>query len=142
MADSQRPYQFGTGVPDAYAEALRTLTTPVPKCEDCGRSFFYARYACPYCHSLRVKCADLQNGWRVRARTWVWRQHSSAFEMETPTLMVAITNGEVSVLAQAIGWSYERPPQIGETVQYKVLNRHKTHIPFVMPSNTRQRDRA
>ena len=52
-----------------YWDGLKENKLMLPKCDDCGKPFFYPRVLCPNCHSQTPTFAGRNQGRRLRALT-------------------------------------------------------------------------
>jgi uncharacterized protein len=88
----------------------------LPRCEECGRLFFYPRLRCPWCHGSRISYPAAPRIWAVRSFAWVLRPQSRSFDARVPILLMTGTAEGVHLIAEAQGWQPASQPRIGESV--------------------------
>ncbi len=62
---------LGDEVTAPYWQAAAEGRLALPRCEDCGTTFFYPRRACPSCWSEHIEWTDAAGTGRVWSFTWV-----------------------------------------------------------------------
>ena len=62
---------LGDEITAPYWRAAAERRLALPRCEDCGLTFFYPRRACPSCWSERIEWIDAAGTGRVWSFTWV-----------------------------------------------------------------------
>ena len=131
-----------SGSADApHASAAAAPDSPhLPRCEECGKLFFYPRLRCPWCHGSRIHYSAAPSIWTVRSFTWVARPQSRSFDARVPILLMAGTAEGVHLIAEAHGWQPASEPRIGESVVLRSLNLNPTEgaaVPVYVPAGER-----
>jgi uncharacterized OB-fold protein len=109
--------------PSGFSETPAGPGAPrLPRCEECGRLFFYPRLRCPWCLGRRIGYPTAPRNWTVRSFAWVLRPQSRSFDARVPILLMAGTAEGVHLIAEAHGWQPASQPRIGERVVLTSLN--------------------
>lgn len=108
--------------PNPPGTAAPPRSPHLPRCEECGRLFFYPRPRCPWCHGSRIGYPAAPRIWTIRSFTWVARPQSRSFDARVPILLMTGTAEGVHLIAEAHGWPLTSQPRIGESVVLTSLN--------------------
>ena len=73
-----------------YWEGLREEKLMLPKCDDCGKAFFYPRIACPHCHSRNVGWIQASGKGKLYSFEIAHRSLNPAFKIEAPYVLAMI----------------------------------------------------
>lgn len=91
MAELQKPLPKVDNDSSAFWQGASRGQLVLPKCEDCGRTHYYPRAICPYCHSLKLKPTPLSGNGRIYSYT-VQRQPAGAEFAEDVPYVVALVD--------------------------------------------------
>lgn len=108
---------------DRFQRALSKGEALLPRCADCGKSFYYPRLHCPRCFGPNISLETAPSPLSIRGFSWVWRPQSPAQVAALPVLMIAAGSVDLSIIAEGEGWSESAPPSVGETVELAVSRR-------------------
>jgi uncharacterized protein len=73
-----------------YWDGLKDEKLMLPKCEDCGKAFFYPRIACPHCHSRNVGWTQASGKGKLYSFEIAYRSLNPAFKIEPPYVLAMI----------------------------------------------------
>ncbi len=73
-----------------YWDGLREGKLMLPKCDDCGKAFFYPRIACPHCHSRAVGWIEASGKGKLYSFQIAHRALNPAFKIEPPYILAMI----------------------------------------------------
>lgn len=73
-----------------YWDGLKEHKLMLPKCDDCGKPFFYPRIACPLCHSRRVSWIQASGKGKLYAFEIAYRSLSQAFKVKAPYILAMV----------------------------------------------------
>jgi uncharacterized protein len=109
------------------AAARRELVRPV--CEDCGRSFFTPRIACPHCLSENWSYRASSGRGRVYSATVVHKAPAPEFEAPFRLGIVDLVDENWSMLATFVGGPHGRLPGIDAAVEVAWVERGGRLLP-------------
>jgi uncharacterized OB-fold protein len=73
-----------------YWDGLKENKLMLPKCDDCGKPFFYPRALCPNCHSRNIGWMQASGRGKLYSFQIAHRSLSRAFKVELPCVMAMI----------------------------------------------------
>jgi uncharacterized protein len=73
-----------------YWDGLKENKLMLPKCDDCGKPFFYPRALCPNCHSRNISWMQASGRGKLYSFQIAHRSLSRAFKVELPCVMAMI----------------------------------------------------
>ena len=73
-----------------YWDGLKEGKLMMPKCDDCGHTFFYPRIACPSCHSRNVGWVQASGKGKLFSFEIAHRSLNPAFKIEAPYILAMI----------------------------------------------------
>ena len=73
-----------------YWDGLKEEKLMLPKCDDCGKAFFYPRIACPHCHSRNVGWTQASGKGKLYSFEIAYRSLNPAFKIEPPYVLAMI----------------------------------------------------
>jgi len=62
----------------------------LPKCEECGKPFFYPRILCPHCHSRRITWIQASGRGRLYSFEIAYQSLNPAFKIKPPYILAMI----------------------------------------------------
>lgn len=87
-----------------YWDALRTHRLLIKHCSICGKSHFYPRELCPYCHHDTLQWIDASGDATVYSYTVARRPAGPAFKIDTPYVLAIVELDEgPRMLTQLVG---------------------------------------
>lgn len=101
----------------AFWNGARDKHLVLPTCEDCGRSHYYPRAICPYCHSLRLTHKRMSGEGTIYSFT-VQRQPAGAeFAPDVPYVVALVDTAEGPRLLSRIMNAAPESVTIGQRVR-------------------------
>lgn len=73
-----------------YWDGLNEGKLMLPKCEDCGKAFFYPRIACPHCHSRNVGWMQASGKGKLYSFQIAYRALNPAFKIAPPYILAMV----------------------------------------------------
>ena len=73
-----------------YWDGLKENKLMLPKCDDCGKPFFYPRVLCPNCHSRNISWIQASGRGKLYSFQIAHRSFNRAFKIELPCVMAMI----------------------------------------------------
>ena len=73
-----------------YWDGLKEEKLMLPKCDDCGKAFFYPRIACPHCHSRNVGWIQASGKGKLYSFEIAYRSLNPAYKIEPPYVLAMI----------------------------------------------------
>lgn len=73
-----------------YWDGLKENKLMLPKCDDCGKPFFYPRVLCPNCHSRNISWMQASGRGKLFSFQIAHRSLNRAFKVELPCVMAMI----------------------------------------------------
>jgi uncharacterized OB-fold protein len=73
-----------------YWDGLKEHKLMLPKCDDCGKPFFYPRIACPLCHSRRISWIQASGKGKLYSFEIAYRSLSPAFKVKAPYILAMV----------------------------------------------------
>ena len=73
-----------------YWDGLKENKLMLPKCDDCGKPFFYPRVLCPNCHSRNISWIQASGRGKLYSFQIAHRSLNRAFKVELPCIMAMI----------------------------------------------------
>ena len=73
-----------------YWDGLKEEKLMLPKCDDCGKAFFYPRIACPHCHSRNVGWIQAGGKGKLYSFEIAYRSLNPAYKIEPPYVLAMI----------------------------------------------------
>jgi uncharacterized OB-fold protein len=73
-----------------YWDGLKENKLMLPKCDDCGKPFFYPRVLCPNCHSRHISWMQASGRGKLYSFQIAHRSLNRAFKVELPCVMAMI----------------------------------------------------
>jgi hypothetical protein len=73
-----------------YWDGLKEHKLMMPKCEDCGRVFFYPRVLCPGCHSRRITWIQASGKGKLYSFEIVHQRLNQSYKLPTPYVLAMI----------------------------------------------------
>ncbi len=73
-----------------YWDGLREQKLMLPKCQDCGRCFFYPRVVCPHCHSRRIGWVQSSGRGRLFSFEISYQPLNKAFKVKPPYVLAMV----------------------------------------------------
>lgn len=73
-----------------YWDGLKEHTLMLPKCEDCGKPFFYPRALCPNCHSRRITWIQASGRGKLYSFEISHQSFNRAFKIKPPFILAMI----------------------------------------------------
>jgi uncharacterized OB-fold protein len=73
-----------------YWDGLKENKLMLPKCDDCGKPFFYPRVLCPNCHSRNISWMQASGRGKLYSFHIAHRSLNRAFKVELPCVMAMI----------------------------------------------------
>jgi hypothetical protein len=73
-----------------YWEGLRQGKLMLPRCQACGRAFFYPRVICPFCASDRIEWIQATGRGRLYAFEIAYQTFNKAFKVRTPCVLAMV----------------------------------------------------
>ncbi|HXV80970.1 MAG TPA: zinc ribbon domain-containing protein, partial [Candidatus Binatia bacterium] len=73
-----------------YWDGLKENKLMLPKCDDCGKPFFYPRVLCPNCHSRNISWMQASGRGKLYSFQIAHRSLNRAFKVELPCVMAMI----------------------------------------------------
>ena len=91
MESPQRPLpQPITPEAQPYWDGLNEQKLMLPKCDACGKPFFYPRIACPHCHSRQISWIQASGKGKLYAFEIAYRALNPRFKVEPPYVLAMI----------------------------------------------------
>lgn len=73
-----------------YWDGLKENKLMLPKCDDCGKPFFYPRVLCPNCHSRNISWMQASGRGKLYSFQIAHRSLNRAFKVELPCVLAII----------------------------------------------------
>jgi uncharacterized OB-fold protein len=73
-----------------YWDGLQEHKLMLPKCEDCGKPFFYPRVLCPHCQSWRITWIQASGKGKLYSFEIAHQQLNRRFKIPTPYILAMI----------------------------------------------------
>ena len=73
-----------------YWDGLKENKLMLPKCDDCGKPFFYPRVLCPNCHSRNISWMQASGRGKLYSFQIAYRSLNRAFKVKLPCVMAMI----------------------------------------------------
>jgi uncharacterized OB-fold protein len=73
-----------------YWDGLKEHKLMLPKCDDCGKPFFYPRIACPFCHSRQISWMQASGKGKLYSFEIAYRSLSAAFKVKPPYILAMV----------------------------------------------------
>jgi uncharacterized OB-fold protein len=73
-----------------YWDGMKDHKLMLPKCDDCGKPFFYPRIACPLCHSRRISWIQASGKGKLYSFEIAYRSLSPAFKVKAPYILAMV----------------------------------------------------
>lgn len=73
-----------------YWDGLKERKLMLPRCEDCGKAFFYPRSFCPHCHSRRIAWIQASGKGRLYSFEIAYQSLNPAFKIKPPYILAMI----------------------------------------------------
>ena len=73
-----------------YWDGLKENKLMLPKCDDCGKPFFYPRVLCPNCHSRNISWMQASGRGKLYSFQIAHRSLNRAFKVELPCVLAMI----------------------------------------------------
>ena len=73
-----------------YWDGLKENKLMLPKCDDCGKPFFYPRVLCPNCHSRNISWMQASGRGKLYSFQIAHRSLNRAFKVELQCVMAMI----------------------------------------------------
>jgi len=73
-----------------FWDGLREQKLMIPKCNDCGRAFFYPRIVCPLCHSRNVGWVEASGRGRLYSFEIAYQTIGRTFKVKPPYVLAMI----------------------------------------------------
>lgn len=73
-----------------YWDGLKEQKLMLPKCEACGKPFFYPRLFCPHCHSSRITWIQASGRGRLYSFEIAHQSLNPAFKIKPPYILAMI----------------------------------------------------
>ena len=73
-----------------YWDGLKERKLRLPKCQDCGQTFFYPRVLCPRCQSRRIGWTEASGKGRLHAFGIAHQAFNRAFKVAPPYVLALI----------------------------------------------------
>ena len=73
-----------------YWDGLKEGKLMLPKCDDCGKPFFYPRIACPNCHSRNISWMQASGRGKLFSFQIAYRTLNPAFKVPLPAVLAMI----------------------------------------------------
>jgi uncharacterized OB-fold protein len=73
-----------------YWDGLKEQKLMLPKCEDCGKPFFYPRVICPYCHSRQITWVQASGKGKLYSFEIVYQRLNPRYKLATPYVLAMI----------------------------------------------------
>ena len=73
-----------------YWDGLKEHKLMLPKCDDCGKPFFYPRILCPNCHSRNISWIQASGKGKLFSFQIAHRSLNPAFKVELPCVVAMI----------------------------------------------------
>lgn len=73
-----------------YWDGLKEHKLMLPKCEECGKPFFYPRILCPHCHSRRITWIQASGRGRLYSFEIAYQSLNPAFKIKPPYILAMI----------------------------------------------------
>jgi len=73
-----------------YWDGLKENKLMLPKCDDCGKPFFYPRVLCPNCHSRNISWMQASGRGKLYSFQIAHRSLNRTFKVELPCVMAMI----------------------------------------------------
>ena len=73
-----------------YWDGLKEHKLMLPKCQDCGKPFFYPRVLCPNCHSRNITWVQASGKGKLFSFEIVHQQLNRRFKIPTPFVLAMI----------------------------------------------------
>jgi uncharacterized protein len=77
-----------------YWDGLKEHKLMLPKCQDCGKAFFYPRILCPHCHSRNITWIQASGKGTLYSFEIVYQQLNRRFQVATPYVLAMIELAE------------------------------------------------
>jgi uncharacterized OB-fold protein len=73
-----------------YWDGLREGRLMLPRCNDCGHTFFYPRVLCPRCHARSIGWVEASGRGRLHAFGIAYQTFNRAFKVPPPFVLAMI----------------------------------------------------
>lgn len=73
-----------------YWDGLKNRTLMLPRCNDCGHTFFYPRILCPACHSRAIGWVQASGRGRLHAFGIAHQSFNKAYKVPPPYVLAMI----------------------------------------------------
>jgi uncharacterized OB-fold protein len=73
-----------------YWDGLKEKKLMLPRCGDCGHTFFYPRVVCPRCHSRTITWVQASGRGRLHSFGIGYQSFNKAFKMPAPYILAMI----------------------------------------------------
>jgi uncharacterized OB-fold protein len=73
-----------------YWEGLKAGKLMLPKCEACGKPFFYPRILCPFCHADRITWMQASGRGKLHAFEIAYQSFNPAYKIKPPYILALI----------------------------------------------------
>ncbi len=73
-----------------YWDGLNENKLMLPKCEACGKAFFYPRILCPHCHSRRITWIEASGRGKLFSFEIVYQKLNRQFNVPAPYVLALI----------------------------------------------------
>jgi uncharacterized OB-fold protein len=73
-----------------FWDGLREQKLMIPKCNDCGRAFFYPRIVCPLCHSRNVGWIQASGRGRLYSFEIAYQTIGRTFKVKPPYVLAMV----------------------------------------------------
>ena len=77
-----------------YWDGLKEHKLRLPKCEDCGKPFFYPRILCPFCQSRCITWIQASGQGKLYAFEIAYQSFNPAFKIKPPYILAMIELAE------------------------------------------------
>ncbi|RMF92537.1 MAG: Zn-ribbon domain-containing OB-fold protein [Nitrospinota bacterium] len=73
-----------------FWDGLKEHKLMLPKCDDCGKPFFYPRILCPFCHSRRISWIQASGKGKLHAFEIAYQSFNPEFKIPPPYILAMI----------------------------------------------------
>jgi uncharacterized protein len=73
-----------------YWDGLKEGRLMLPKCEDCGKPFFYPRVLCPFCHSRRITWIQASGKGKLYSFEIAYQNFNPAYKIKPPYVFAMV----------------------------------------------------
>jgi uncharacterized OB-fold protein len=73
-----------------YWDGLKSRTLMLPRCGDCGHTFFYPRVLCPVCHSRAISWVQASGRGKLHAFGIAHQTFNKAYKVPPPYVLAMI----------------------------------------------------